>query len=205
MAKSAAKPPNPDIPYGLCQCGCGRKTELAIITRPGRFQVKGEPLRFIWGHQARTTPAPPDGFKHCLTCREVKPNADFAGLKMAKDGLQSNCRECSRKSVLKWRDRHPGKPQEYSANLRRRREFGIEPEQYAELMQAQGGVCAICGQHNQRKNKDGSHYALTVDHCHTSTAIRGLLCNKCNPLLGYANDDIAILEAAIAYLKRHCP
>lgn len=40
-----------EIPRGYCQCGCGQKTPLAKQTNKKRGWVKGEPLRFIFGHQ----------------------------------------------------------------------------------------------------------------------------------------------------------
>jgi hypothetical protein len=39
-----------EIPQGFCQCGCGRKTNLARRTEAGRGWVKGEPLKYILGH-----------------------------------------------------------------------------------------------------------------------------------------------------------
>lgn len=38
------------IPYGYCQCGCGRKTKIAHKTIKGLKWIKGEPTRFINGH-----------------------------------------------------------------------------------------------------------------------------------------------------------
>lgn len=64
------------------------------------------------------------------------------------------------------------------------------------LLDAQGGVCAICG-----NDEDGTgQRQLSVDHGHETGAVRGLLCNRCNPMLGYARDSIAVLQAAIEYL-----
>lgn len=37
----------------LCECGCGIPTPIAHRTRSGRGQKKGEPLRFISGHNSR--------------------------------------------------------------------------------------------------------------------------------------------------------
>lgn len=37
----------------LCECGCGLPTPIASRTRSSRGQVKGEPLRFINGHNSR--------------------------------------------------------------------------------------------------------------------------------------------------------
>lgn len=39
-----------EIPYGYCHCGCGGKTTICKKTRPSRGHVKGEPLRYIHGH-----------------------------------------------------------------------------------------------------------------------------------------------------------
>jgi hypothetical protein len=41
---------------GLCECGCGQRTPIARITRTERGQVKGQPLRFINGHNRRKSP-----------------------------------------------------------------------------------------------------------------------------------------------------
>lgn len=42
-----------DIPAGLCQCGCGRQTEIAPTTRADRGWIKGQPKRFVGHHAVR--------------------------------------------------------------------------------------------------------------------------------------------------------
>lgn len=43
---------------GLCQCGCGRPTPIAKRTYTAKGHVKGQPVRFIVGHNQRAvTPA----------------------------------------------------------------------------------------------------------------------------------------------------
>jgi hypothetical protein len=37
----------------LCECGCGSVTRIATHSRPSRGHVKGQPLRFINGHNSR--------------------------------------------------------------------------------------------------------------------------------------------------------
>lgn len=44
---------------GLCRCGCGEATLIAKQTRTSRGWVKGEPLRFIYGHHQRVKPRRP--------------------------------------------------------------------------------------------------------------------------------------------------
>jgi hypothetical protein len=41
----------------LCECGCGEVVPIAKRTRSERGQVKGQPLRFINGHNVRVLPA----------------------------------------------------------------------------------------------------------------------------------------------------
>jgi hypothetical protein len=38
---------------GLCECGCGNPAPIAKVTRTERGQVKGQPVRFIAGHNNR--------------------------------------------------------------------------------------------------------------------------------------------------------
>jgi HNH endonuclease len=40
-------------PYGLCECGCGGVTEIAKQSRTDRGWVRGQPKRWIAGHQNR--------------------------------------------------------------------------------------------------------------------------------------------------------
>lgn len=43
----------PDIPYGVCCCGCGQKTAIAPRSTKKRTIVRGEPKRYIQGHNQR--------------------------------------------------------------------------------------------------------------------------------------------------------
>jgi hypothetical protein len=47
--------PGPN-PSGLCMCGCGERTVIAPYTRSGRGWIKGEPVRYVAGHQRRMSP-----------------------------------------------------------------------------------------------------------------------------------------------------
>lgn len=85
-----------------------------------------------------------------------------------------------------------------SASRNRRIEdtYGLTVEDYDLLFAAQDGKCAICG--GVRKQK------LSVDHCHKTLAIRGLLCRLCNGrLLTAARDSPDILRRAADYLEAH--
>ena len=38
----------------LCECGCGRPVPIAKRTNRSRGHIKGQPIRFVKGHQGRT-------------------------------------------------------------------------------------------------------------------------------------------------------
>lgn len=46
----------------------------------------------------------------------------------------------------------------------------------------QGGVCWVCGE------KESSGRELALDHCHVTDRNRGLLCTRCNQVLGRFGD-----------------
>lgn len=82
------------------------------------------------------------------------------------------------------------------------RKYGLTPEQLAEMVEAQGNRCAICG---EQPDPNGVRAAsrLHVDHCHTTGRNRALLCGRCNAGLGHFRDDPALFLAAVEYLKFH--
>lgn len=81
-----------------------------------------------------------------------------------------------------------------------RRRYGISIDDYNTLFQTQNGCCAICKRpESEVVNTKYKH--LHVDHCHKTGNVRGLLCPKCNALLGSAVDSVDILSSAIVYLN----
>ena len=78
------------------------------------------------------------------------------------------------------------------------KDYGVTFEEYQRMFRKQRGKCAICNVSQSDTKK-----TLAVDHCHKTKKIRALLCTKCNPGLGFFNDDIKLLEKAIKYLKGH--
>jgi hypothetical protein len=67
--------------------------------------------------------------------------------------------------------------------------------EYEEMLERQGGVCAICALPPEQDRK------LQVDHCHQTGKVRGLLCMKCNKGIGQLNDDPKRVAAALRYLE----
>lgn len=92
---------------------------------------------------------------------------------------------------------------ECKVNRRRRLEllekYGITLEEYEALWTQQRGLCAVCEGPLLTRSKD--RFAC-VDHCHTTGAVRGLLCDACNLAMGQFGDDVERLRAAVRYLER---
>ena len=80
------------------------------------------------------------------------------------------------------------------------RNYGITLEEYDRLFFLQSGRCAICGGEETSTIK-GVVKRLSVDHCHDTGRIRGLLCNSCNRGIGLLKDSVEVLSSAIEYLK----
>lgn len=85
-----------------------------------------------------------------------------------------------------------------------RKNYGIDFAQYQQMLLEQKGVCAVC-ERPETKIQFGTIRLLSVDHDHTTGAVRGLLCANCNMAIGYMCDDVLILRKAIAYLESYKP
>lgn len=72
---------------------------------------------------------------------------------------------------------------------------GLTESKYLEMVEAQGGVCAVCRRECDVAGK------LSIDHDHDSGRGRGLLCKRCNSGLGFFRESPDVLERALAYLK----
>lgn len=78
------------------------------------------------------------------------------------------------------------------------RDYGVSVAEYDTMREKQGHKCAICGTHESDLKR-----ALSVDHCHTTGVVRGLLCDSCNLGIGKLRDSAAMLRAAASYLDQY--
>lgn len=80
---------------------------------------------------------------------------------------------------------------------------GITLDEHRELVEKQNNSCAICFMPESRKVKlTGEILRLTIDHCHSTKKVRGLLCHNCNTGLGKFEDDPIRMYRAIRYVKQ---
>ena len=74
--------------------------------------------------------------------------------------------------------------------------YGITEGEYWEIYEHQDNRCFIC------QRATGVRKRLSVDHCHATGTVRGLLCTSCNRnVLGHLRDDPEALERAADYLR----
>lgn len=113
----------------------------------------------------------------CVVCEENKPHR----------GNQLICLDCMKKTG-------PNGMKDYYKGRMIFKKYGITLGDYYDMMFNQSGKCKIC-------DKPSNGTKLAIDHCHKTGKIRGLLCVKCNALLGLAGDSKETLNNAIKYLE----
>jgi len=94
---------------------------------------------------------------------------------------------------------HPNECKDRGRRNYIRRTYGLTPEQYNQMLEDQGYKCEICRGSDTHSRTD----RLNVDHCHKTKRNRGLLCYRCNTMLGMALDNTEILQNAIDYLRKY--
>lgn len=73
--------------------------------------------------------------------------------------------------------------------------YGLSARDFDALFLSQGRRCAIC------QTIDPGRRSFAVDHDHTTGRVRGILCGRCNAVLGLAKESVETLARAIRYLK----
>lgn len=146
--------------------------------------------------------------KQCSTCRDVLPLGKFAKDPSRKIGVRSQCAICvskgNRRSYRKHREKHRAYARGRYATRRDyklRWSYGISQDIFNELLDAQGGRCAIC----LTTEPKGKHGQFMVDHDHKTGRVRGLLCHRCNLILGQMGDDLNNVLKFSEYLQGSVP
>ena len=73
-------------PSGLCKCGCGKKTLLAFRTVRNRGIVKGQPIKYVFGHYNLSNQIKADAHKgRCQCgCRNKAPLAESSNKRLGR-------------------------------------------------------------------------------------------------------------------------
>lgn len=87
------------------------------------------------------------------------------------------------------------------ATKRRNLKIKLSYEEYKKMFINQQNVCAICYKPETSIHyKSGQKSVLSIDHCHKTNKVRGLLCRKCNTALGMFLDEPKLVLRAYNYL-----
>ena len=158
--------------------------------------------------------------KRCNKCGAVKSRQDFHRNRGARDGHRPECKACTNARRLKryrrnrereiarvrawqkanpervkaWRQKNRARVLRKLREIHLRNKFGLTVQEYAGILQAQSGVCALC------ECPPTPGISLHVDHNHGTGEIRGLLCVRCNNALGLFREDPDLLRRAARYV-----
>lgn len=142
--------------------------------------------------------------KACKQCGVEKPLDEFHNSSRAKDGKQIRCKPCNIDRVKSWQKENSEQYQigwktyQKTDNYlfrKRANKYGLTVEELKKLIENANGICEIC-------KKEPKQW-LVVDHCHTTSNVRGMLCGPCNRGLGIYEDNPELLKSAINYLNKH--
>lgn len=81
----------------------------------------------------------------------------------------------------------------YGRDYELRTKYGINLQQWIDMLESAGNVCELCGEAKEN---------LCVDHDHATNKVRGVLCRKCNRALGQLGDTLEVAQRLVAYLSR---
>jgi hypothetical protein len=112
---------------------------------------------------------------------------------------QTLCIECAKhRQKTRWSSRTPKKRLEQHLKYK----YSLTISELNKTLEDQKGGCAICEEvlpdllvYNNRRR------GYAIDHNHETGEFRGILCLKCNSMLGMARDSRDLLEKAAAYLE----
>ena len=144
------------------------------------------------------------GVKLCSNCERYLPHTRFGVRSWTRaDGTtktirKSQCRDCiSSKNLSRYHEKTSTQIAHRKASYKHRlKSYGLTPEGYEGLLEKAGHVCEIC------KAPPLKGRYLSVDHCHTTGKVRGVLCNPCNSALGMLKENPDNLLAMLEYLKK---
>lgn len=207
------------VAKGLCDMHYMRmKRKGTLEATPDRGKRDSHPMYKIWSNIIRhhKKDAPNDWMDFWVFVADIgnKPNNSVRFVKsdnekpyainnwmwLQLDATKDN--EEKRKKAVKYQQQLRVSNPDYFRNADLKRNYGVTLEWYEKTLAEQNGACAVCG-----KPEDtvihGKKIRLSVDHCHDTGKVRGLLCRACNNAIGAMMHEIPVLQKAIEYLKTH--
>lgn len=136
--------------------------------------------------------------RQCTKCGNILPVHKFYKNKSYRNGVYSQCKRCHSKASKKYRSTAEYKSRVKKTNRiwRLQKCYNMTLDDYDNMFKEQGGVCFIC------KKPETLNQRLCVDHSHKTGKVRKLLCNQCNRVLGYTEENVDLLREFIKYIER---
>lgn len=128
----------------------------------------------------------------CINCGAEKTMSEMTKNRAKPGGITKWCKTCRNeynrehykrnklRISTRSKIRYASNPnlRENNRRIHLKNNYGITVQEYEQLLESQGGKCAIC------KNDCASGNRLAVDHNHATGIVRGLLCKVCNRQVG---------------------
>jgi len=127
-----------------------------------------------------------DNGRVCTECKAYKPWSEYNFNKGTRTGYFSKCRNCQAKL-------------RNESRIRNQCFIGIT--QLIEILESQNNKCKICDR--DLEFRASGINKVCIDHSHKTGKLRGLLCTKCNSVLGFCDDNRDVLKKAIIYLEEN--
>jgi len=184
----------PNAPQGKTCTKCGHSKSSKLFPR------RNEWCRLCL---QRAHDATPPGKKFCVGCKAYLFLPEFRSeiISNGKVRLESFCKRCaSKRSVELSRQKYDAIA---SRDQNLQKNHGLTLTEFNAMLAEQGGVCAIC-KLPSRVTEKGKLRPLSVDHCHVTGAIRGLLCDHCNRALGGLASDPYRTISLLRYIVERC-
>ena len=185
--------------YGVkASCKACDAARHAALTADRAPKKRGRP---------KGAPIDPSSPKTCTRCKETKLHSDFSlasrETETRRAVYRSTCKVCQSVQAMQWFADNPERATLSRRKFNLEKNYGLTVEEYERILANQGGVCAICRRDEPNEHgRTGKKFRLSVDHCHATGRVRGLLCQKCNRAIGLMDDSVDLLKRAIDYLER---
>jgi len=72
------------------------------------------------------------------------------------------------------------------------------------MLYEQECLCKCCGTELDLSFGPGQKRKAHIDHCHATGQIRGVLCGRCNQMIGQVDEDVEVLQKMIKYIEEYC-
>lgn len=119
--------------------------------------------------------------KYCSACKATKSLEDFSKSSKRSDGLQSVCKLCSKDFKNAWRKDN----KEKIFYNRLYSKYRLRKEDYERLLLKQNNSCATCFTEFSELPCIDHDHACCKGERSCGRCVRGLLCAKCNKILGW--------------------